>query len=128
MFINILGIFQAVPMEDNLGNTDYYVDGGILCNFPIQAWDGKIILFFNPNCPWIKIWPGLHCFELNSYLQIYHELSSFDFFNSQFTFLGWYLSMRNEDAFINRMLTLRGSFRGKSDLAPEMRKHSAFWW
>ena len=89
-----------------MGNTDYYVDGGILCNFPIQACDGKIILFFNPNCPWIKIWPGLHCFELNSYLQIYHALSSYDFFYSQFPFLGWYLSMRNEDAFINRMQPL----------------------
>ena len=33
---------------------DNYVDGGFLCNYPIHAFDGKIIgqFPFNENFPW----------------------------------------------------------------------------
>ena len=39
MFI-ILGIFQAVQMRNNSGQTDIFVDGGVVCNYPIHAFDG----------------------------------------------------------------------------------------
>lgn len=44
-FYFYIGIFQAVPKENEFGITDYYVDGGVLCNYPIMVWDGKIAIF-----------------------------------------------------------------------------------
>ena len=35
-----LGVFTA-RIYDNHGQFDTYVDGGVLCNYPIQCYDGK---------------------------------------------------------------------------------------
>lgn len=36
-----VGIFQAVKRINDLGQTDVYIDGGLLCNYPVHAFDGK---------------------------------------------------------------------------------------
>lgn len=38
-FSRPIGVFQSVPYKVN-ENTDIYVDGGLLCNYPIHAFDG----------------------------------------------------------------------------------------
>ena len=40
------GIFEAVKMTNSIGQTDIYVDGGIVCNYPIHAFDGM----YNSTC------------------------------------------------------------------------------
>ena len=35
------GVFQVVRETFN-GQEDVYVDGGLLCNYPIHAFDGKL--------------------------------------------------------------------------------------
>lgn len=35
----IIGMFQATNYTEN-GETNTYVDGGVLCNFPIHCFDG----------------------------------------------------------------------------------------
>ncbi len=37
-------LFQAIPYQQH-STVDYYVDGGLLCNFPIHCFDGKIVKF-----------------------------------------------------------------------------------
>lgn len=39
----ILGIFQAVKVKNDRGDTDVYIDGGLLCNYPVHAFDGKLL-------------------------------------------------------------------------------------
>mgnify|MGYP001803140226 CR=1 FL=1 len=36
------GVFQAVKIRNEQGQKDMYVDGGILCNYPVHVFDGKI--------------------------------------------------------------------------------------
>lgn len=36
----ITGMFEAVPYQRET-YTDYYVDGGVLCNYPIHCFDGE---------------------------------------------------------------------------------------
>ena len=47
-----LGVFQSVWYKMN-EEEDNYVDGGFLCNYPIHAFDGKIIgeFYFNESFP-----------------------------------------------------------------------------
>ena len=36
-------VFQPVLHKDEYtGQWDYYVDGGVLCNYPIHSFDGKL--------------------------------------------------------------------------------------
>ena len=35
----VIGMFQATNYTEN-GETNTYVDGGVLCNFPIHCFDG----------------------------------------------------------------------------------------
>lgn len=39
----VLGVFQCVR-EMNNDYEDVYVDGGLLCNYPIHAFDGMYVL------------------------------------------------------------------------------------
>ena len=38
----VLGVFQAVKIRNEQGQKDMYVDGGLLCNYPVHVFDGKI--------------------------------------------------------------------------------------
>lgn len=42
-FLNIYisGVFQSYRHVTDDGTMDVYVDGGLLCNYPIHAFDGK---------------------------------------------------------------------------------------
>ena len=40
-FVVFVGVFQCVR-EMNNDYEDVYVDGGLLCNYPIHAFDGKL--------------------------------------------------------------------------------------
>ncbi|XP_067948270.1 uncharacterized protein [Watersipora subatra] len=40
MSLSIPGIFEAVKLKNGLGQTDVYIDGGLVCNYPIHAFDG----------------------------------------------------------------------------------------
>ena len=51
--LHFSGVFQSVKYKVN-ENTDVYVDGGLLCNYPIHAFDGEsskpsiyLVNFFN---------------------------------------------------------------------------------
>ena len=35
------GVFTPMHIKTVAGTKDYYVDGGVLCNFPLHAYDGK---------------------------------------------------------------------------------------
>ena len=35
------GVFTPMRIKTVAGTKDYYVDGGVLCNFPLHAYDGK---------------------------------------------------------------------------------------
>ena len=43
IFLNIFisGVFQSYRHVTDDGTMDVYVDGGLLCNYPIHAFDGK---------------------------------------------------------------------------------------
>ena len=43
----VLGVFQAVKIRNEQGQKDMYVDGGILCNYPVHVFDGKIYEIIN---------------------------------------------------------------------------------
>ena len=34
-------LFMPIKLFTNAETTDYYVDGGVLCNYPLHAYDGK---------------------------------------------------------------------------------------
>ena len=40
----VLGLFQATQYETH-GQENTYVDGGVLCNYPIHCYDGKSLLY-----------------------------------------------------------------------------------
>ena len=40
--LSLPGVFQAVKIRNEQGQKDMYVDGGILCNYPVHVFDGKI--------------------------------------------------------------------------------------
>lgn len=42
-----LGLFEAVKLKNYLGEEDVYVDGGLLCNYPIHAFDGGFDIYFS---------------------------------------------------------------------------------
>ena len=44
LLLNILGVFQAVQLKNDCGQTDMYVDGGLVCNYPIHAFDGTLAM------------------------------------------------------------------------------------
>ena len=51
------GVFTPMRIKTVAGTKDYYVDGGVLCNFPLHAYDGKYasdnhfqILYFQNGC------------------------------------------------------------------------------
>ena len=37
---HLAGLFQAVKLENSGGEMDMYVDGGLLCNYPVHVYDG----------------------------------------------------------------------------------------
>jgi len=39
MSMSIPGVFKAVKLTNERGITDLYVDGGVLCNYPVHAFD-----------------------------------------------------------------------------------------
>ena len=39
----LTGLFQAVKLRNSQGNTDMYVDGGLLCNYPVHVYDGMYV-------------------------------------------------------------------------------------
>lgn len=40
MSMSIPGFFAAVPFADRNSRTNYYVDGGVICNYPVHVFDG----------------------------------------------------------------------------------------
>lgn len=40
-FLLLLGLFRAVPYLHDW-DEDFYIDGGVLCNYPIHAYDGML--------------------------------------------------------------------------------------
>ena len=42
----ILGIFEAVKVKNSFGKTDLYIDGGLICNYPIHAFDGTYVCMY----------------------------------------------------------------------------------
>lgn len=43
----VIGLFQA-PNYKSYGETNLYVDGGVLCNYPIHCFDGQLVsILFN---------------------------------------------------------------------------------
>ena len=42
----VVGVFQSVRHRVH-ETTDLFVDGGLLCNYPIHAFDGKFVLLCN---------------------------------------------------------------------------------
>ena len=41
MLFHITALFQASKIKNGKGKKDFYVDGGVLCNYPVHAFDGK---------------------------------------------------------------------------------------
>ena len=41
IFIIFSGVFQSVRYRLSEDTSDVFVDGGLLCNYPIHAFDGK---------------------------------------------------------------------------------------
>jgi hypothetical protein len=37
----VIGLFQPQKIRNDKGQKDVYVDGGVLCNYPLHAFDGK---------------------------------------------------------------------------------------
>lgn len=40
--VTFLGMFQATKYTQN-GETNTYVDGGLICNYPLHCFDGKSV-------------------------------------------------------------------------------------
>ena len=59
--ISFLGVFQVVRDTFN-GHEDVYIDGGLLCNYPIHVFDGKTkyLLFTVRPSEEKQYWGGLH--------------------------------------------------------------------
>ena len=50
----ISALFQAPKIKNGKGQKDFYVDGGVLCNYPVHAFDGKAFCQF--LCQFLSVW------------------------------------------------------------------------
>lgn len=98
MFITPIfeGVFQPVRYKKNEHvEEDLFVDGGTLCNYPLHAFDGKYQLWV------ISRKSGLfpHISLLSCVKNLFYSLA-------YVTSLGWWLSMKPEDSFLNKIKSL----------------------
>ena len=49
VFTLIEGVFQSVFYQSPSGEVDIFADGGLVVNYPIFAFDGKLISYFILN-------------------------------------------------------------------------------
>ena len=44
-FSFVSGYLQPVRVENDAGMVQYYLDGGLVCNFPLHTFDGEYLLY-----------------------------------------------------------------------------------
>jgi len=66
MSMSIPGVFKAVKLTNERGFTDLYVDGGVLCNYPVHAFDGWWLSMKTEDCFLNRLQPLSDCDKLMS--------------------------------------------------------------
>lgn len=46
-FLFNLGVLEPIRMHHADGNSDLYIDGGVICNYPIYAFDGMFTVLIH---------------------------------------------------------------------------------